>query len=173
MKSSNMLLMAMLMVFGASNNLWAVATITNVGNEIVGVQFYDKNKKPLDLVMANNPGEKIPGELWYGSTTMNIPTQATFVTIGYTQGIPNTNKYNIIKELVSLFPIKSSTSYNIVGCDQSAGGPTLFPWAIVDSSSYEGSDTQRQLNAALEKAQSYQAKFQPQKSDGNEKKPMK
>ena len=151
MKSLNILMMAMLMVTTGSNLLMGKAqTISNVSDEIIGVQFYDQNKKPLPLVNANinitNPGEL------GGSDNMNIPTTAAFVTVSYIEGIPNTTTYRILKNLVSLFKLENLKSYYIVGFDTSAGSDniTLIPWTIIDSNSYEKSaleTTQNTLNA--------------------------
>jgi hypothetical protein len=52
MKSSNILMMAVL-IAGTGSNLFAVPTITNTSNEIVTVRFLDANKQLLGAVRAN------------------------------------------------------------------------------------------------------------------------
>lgn len=133
MKSSNILMIAML-IAGTGSNLFSVPTITNTSNEIVTVRFLDANKQLLKDVLANNQHETIAGELWYGGTTMNIPSQATSVIVKSQNTISST--------------IDPTKSYFIIGFDATFDGETNIPWAIIDADSYQKS----KIKPILEKA---------------------
>ena len=123
MKSSNILMMGVLMI-GMGSNLFAkpakLPTITNTSNEILTITFYDMNNKPLSLVNANNDCD-VPGQLDYNSVSMNIPAEAKSVSA---------KSQNIISSTID--PKKS---YFIMGRDKNNKEPNK-PWSIVDADTY-------------------------------------
>lgn len=133
MKSSNIKLMAMLMA-GMGSNLFSVPTITNSSNQIVTVKFLDEKLKD---VLANNKGETISGELWYGGRTMNIPSQAKTVIVKSQNTISST--------------IDPKKSYFIIGFDATFDDESNIPWAIIDADSYQKSSIKPILEKANEK----------------------
>lgn len=150
MKNLNITLMAILMT-GMGSNLFAVPTITNSSNQIVTVKFLDANKQLLKDVLANNE-ETIPGRLWYGGITMNIPENAELVVVKSNNTISST--------------IDPKKSYFIIGFDATYDGESNIPWAIIDADSYQKSSIKQILKEAnkehMKKVQEDGKKFDDQ-----------